>query len=145
MTSIHRTGADFFLINPLLLTLTLPGALALAGFDPPFSLLVNITTWMAAFAGTSPLAILYILIRSESPGERLLPAVAGYVILVVVIAYTSYLIQQPSSKGSGHLATSRRFSASLLPLCSPPASPSPSCRQASSPAGEILKISPCSL
>lgn len=99
MSSAQRTGADFLLINLLLLVLTQPGALVLAGFDPPFGLAVNATTWMAAFVGVSPLAVLYLLIRSESLGRRFLPITAAYIALVLAVAYASYLLQQPLFEG----------------------------------------------
>ncbi|WP_292365819.1 MULTISPECIES: hypothetical protein [unclassified Methanoculleus] len=99
MDSGHRTGADFLLINLLLLVLTQPGALALAGFDPPFGLAVNATIWMAAFVGASPLAVLYLLIKSEALGRRFLPAMAAYIALVLAVAYASYLLQQPLFEG----------------------------------------------
>ncbi|MDV2482475.1 hypothetical protein F8E02_10775 [Methanoculleus sp. Wushi-C6] len=99
MGSSHRTGADFLLINLLLLVLTQPGALVLAGFDPPFGLAVSATTWMAAFVGVSPLAVLYILIKSESLGRRFLPAAAAYIVLILAVAYASYLMQQPLFEG----------------------------------------------
>lgn len=99
MSSLHRTGADFLLINLLLLVLTQPGALALAGFDPPFGLTVSTTTWMAAFVGASPLAILYLLIKSEGLGRRFLPATVAYIVLVLAVAYASYLLQQPLFEG----------------------------------------------
>ncbi|HOI12410.1 MAG TPA: hypothetical protein PLG75_01050 [Methanoculleus sp.] len=99
MSSLRRTGADFLLINLLLLVLTQPGALALAGFDPPFGLAVSATMWMAAFVGASPLAVLYLLIKSESLGRRFLPATAAYIALVLAVAYASYLLQQPLFEG----------------------------------------------
>ncbi len=99
MGSGYRTGADFLLINLLLLFLTQPGALVLAGFDPPFGLTVNATMWMAAFVGASPLAVLYLLIKSESLGKRFLPATAAYIALVLAVAYASYLLQQPLFEG----------------------------------------------
>ncbi|KUK61447.1 MAG: Uncharacterized protein XE10_1449 [Methanoculleus marisnigri] len=99
MGSGYRTGADFLLINLLLLVLTQPGALVLAGFDPPFGLAVNATMWMAAFVGASPLAVLYLLIRSEALGRRFLPAAAAYIALVLAVAYASYLMQQPLFEG----------------------------------------------
>ena len=99
MDAGRRTGADFLLINLLLLVLTQPGALALAGFDPPFGLAVSATTWMAAFVGASPLAVLYLLVRSKSLGRRFLPATAAYVALVLAVAYASYLLQQPLYEG----------------------------------------------
>lgn len=92
-------GADFLLINLLLLVLTQPGALVLAGFDPPFGLTVNATMWMAAFVGASPLAALYLLIKSEALGRRFLPAAAAYIALVLAVAYASYLLQQPLFEG----------------------------------------------
>ncbi|KDE54973.1 hypothetical protein [Methanoculleus sp. MH98A] len=99
MDSGRRMGADFLLINLLLLVLTQPGALALAGFDPPFGLAVSATTWMAAFVGVSPLAVLYLLIKSESLGRRFLPGTAAYIALVLAVAYASYLLQQPLFEG----------------------------------------------
>lgn len=99
MGSLHRTGADFLLINLLLLVLTQPGALVLAGFDPPFDLAVSTTIWMAAFVGASPLAVLYLLVRSDSLGRRFLPATATYIALVLAVAYASYLLQQPLFEG----------------------------------------------
>ncbi|WP_292521513.1 hypothetical protein [Methanoculleus sp.] len=99
MGFLRRTGADFLLINLLLLVLTQPGALVLAGFDPPFSLAVSATIWMAAFVGASPLAVLYLLIRSNSLGRRFLPVTAAYIVLVLAVAYASYLLQQPLFEG----------------------------------------------
>ncbi|MCM2466570.1 hypothetical protein [Methanoculleus oceani] len=99
MGSGSRTGADFLLINLLLLVLTQPGALVLAGFDPPFGLTVNATMWMAAFVGASPLAFLYLLVRSESLGRRFLWGVAAYIALILTVAYASYLLQQPLFEG----------------------------------------------
>lgn len=99
MGSGHRTGADFLQINLLLLVLTQPGALVLAGFDPPFGLAVNATMWMAAFVGASPLAVLYLLIKSEALGRRFLPGAAAYIALVLAVAYASYLLQQPLFEG----------------------------------------------
>jgi len=99
MSPGHRTGADFLLINLLLLVLTQPGALVLAGFDPPFGLAVSATTWMAAFVGASPIAVLYLLIKSESLGRRFLPATAAYIVLVLAAACATYLLQQPLFEG----------------------------------------------
>ena len=99
MSSIRRTGADLLLITLLLLVLTQPGALVLAGFDPPFGPLVNLTTWMAAFVGASPLAILYILIRSDSLGRRFLPVTATYIALILAVACAAYFLQQPLFEG----------------------------------------------
>lgn len=54
---------------------------------------------MAAFVGVSPLAILYLLIKSESLGRRFLPAAAAYIALMLAVAYASYLLQQPLFEG----------------------------------------------
>jgi hypothetical protein len=99
MSPGRRTAADFLLINLSLLFLTQPGALVLAGFDPPYGLTVNVTVWMAAFVGASPLAVLYLLIKSESLGRRFLPVTAGYIVLVLAVAYAAHVLQQPLFEG----------------------------------------------
>ena len=64
---------EFCLVLCVLLFITMPGSLVLAGFDPPYGLMAGITTWISAFVGLSPVALLYLLVRWDVLGRRAVP------------------------------------------------------------------------
>ncbi|KQC06712.1 MAG: hypothetical protein APR55_04725 [Methanolinea sp. SDB] len=73
----------------------MPGSLVLAGFDPPYGLMAGITTWISAFVGLSPVALLYLLIRWDALGRLAVPVTVACAVSVLVIAYGTWSLAQP--------------------------------------------------
>ena len=91
----RRLTIEFCLVVCVLLFITMPGSLVLAGFDPPYGLMAGATTWISAFVGLSPVALLYLLIRWDALGRLAVPVTVAFTASVLVIAYGTWSLAQP--------------------------------------------------
>jgi hypothetical protein len=92
----RRLAIEFCLVLCVLLFMTMPGSLVLSGFDQPYGIVAGITTWMSAFVGLSPVALLYLLLRWDSLGRKAIPVTVAFAVSVFFLAFATHSLAQPA-------------------------------------------------
>ena len=73
------------------LVLVQPGAVAFANFDAPYGFVVDLSAWLSAFIGASPVVFGYLAWRRRGFGLRGIVAFSASILALAVLAYAVQL------------------------------------------------------